>query len=233
MRRDPTEPVEAAFGRERTVFLDAYTGAILGEGLPRVRRFFQTVTEWRPWLATGSENRAAGRAVTGACNLAFLFLILSGPFLWLPRRFSWQHIRPVPRPRWSLSGKARDFNWHNSLGIWSALPLAVIVASAVVMSYPWANNLLYTLTGTTPSAQGTRGGGPPRAERREVNYAGLDRLWARAETQVADYRGISLRLGGPAVFTIDTGNGGEPQKRSHSRSTGERGTWSGGNPSPA
>jgi len=31
MRRDPTEPVEAAFGRERTVFLGAYTGAILGE----------------------------------------------------------------------------------------------------------------------------------------------------------------------------------------------------------
>src|SRR5262249_12781504 len=144
-------------------------------GSKRAHDFFQTITNWHRWLATGPENRATGRAITGACNLLFLLLIVSGPFLWLPKKYSWQHIRPILMLRWNVSGKARDWNWHNVPGIWSVLPLAVIVASSVVMSYAWANNLLYTLTGTQPSPQqgrgpGGQGGGPsgrPRGERGE------------------------------------------------------------------
>jgi len=238
LRSDPAEPAEAGYGRERTVYLNPYTGSILGEGSKGIHDFFQQVTNWHRWLATSTENRAAGRAVTGACNLLFLLLILSGPFLWLPRRFSWQHVKPILTFRRRLSGKARDFNWHNVVGIWTAIPLAVIVASSVVMSYGWANNLLYTLTGTQAPQQGARAGGGPggpvpraggqRGERRPPNYAGLNAAWARAESQVSGYRSISLRLEGPAVFTIDSGSGGQPDKRATltiNRRTGEIASW--------
>jgi uncharacterized iron-regulated membrane protein len=228
MRSDPSEPVEAGFGRERTVYLNPYTGAVLGEGSKGVHKFFTQVTDWHRWLATTVENRATGRGLTGACNLLFLFLILSGPFLWLPRRLSWKHVRPVILLRIRASGKARDWNWHNVLGIWSTAPLAIIVASSVVMSYPWANNLLYTLTGTQPPQQTGRGPGGPRRERRAPNFSGLDGLWARAEKQVPEYRSISLRLDGPPAFTIDWGSGGQPQKRAtltFDRRTGEVQRW--------
>jgi len=236
LRSDPSEPAEAGFGRERTVYLNPYTGAILGEGSKGVHEFFTQVTNWHRWLAMTVDNRATGRAITGACNLLFLFLILSGPFLWLPRRLSWQHVRPVLLLRVRASGKARDWNWHNVLGIWSFVPLALIVASSVVMSYSWANNLLYSLTGTQPPPQTGRGpgapggprGGGPRGERRAPNYSGLDRLWAQAEKQVHEYRSISLRLEGPPTFTIDSGDGGQPQKRAtltFDRRTGEIQRW--------
>jgi uncharacterized iron-regulated membrane protein len=46
---------------------------------------------------------------------------------------------------------------------------------------------------------------------------GLDAAWARAEAHVPGWRTIGLRFAGsePAnwVFTIDTGYGGQPQKR--------------------
>jgi uncharacterized iron-regulated membrane protein len=227
LRSDPTEPAEASYGRERTVYINPYTGTILGEGSKLAHDFFQQVTNWHRWLAMGSENRATGRAITGACNLLFLLLILSGPFLWLPRRFTWQHIRPILTMRFNVSGKARDWNWHNALGIWSFVPLAVIVTGSVVMSYAWANNLLYTLTGTQPPPQQTRRG-PGGERRRPVTYAGIDALWARAEKQVPGYRSISLRLDGPAAFTIDWGTGGQPDKRAtltFNRRTGEMVSW--------
>jgi len=63
--------------------------------------------------------------------------------------------------RRGLRAKARDFNWHHVIGFWSFVPLAVIVASAVVISYPWASNLVYRLAGEEPPAQQGPGGGAP------------------------------------------------------------------------
>src|SRR5262249_44798774 len=40
---DPRFPVEVSFGRERTVYFDAFTGAELGTGSQRTRAFFQAV----------------------------------------------------------------------------------------------------------------------------------------------------------------------------------------------
>ena len=59
-----------------------------------------------------------------------------------------------------------------------------------------------------------------RSERQQpqVRTDGLDALWVRAEQQVPGWRSINLRLpsspAGPAVFAIDSGNGGQPQLRS-------------------
>jgi hypothetical protein len=80
--------VEVAFGRERTVFVHAPSGAVLGEGATRVRRFFRGVTDVHRWLAGTGAWRERGRAVTGAANLGFLLLVTSGFFLWWPRAWT-------------------------------------------------------------------------------------------------------------------------------------------------
>ena len=159
--------------------------------------------------------------MTGACNFAFLFLVISGPYLWIPRKWSWQSIRAVTAFRGGLSGRARDFNWHNVIGIWCAAPLFLIVLSGVVMSYPWANNLLYRVTGNEPPAQGARQrpGSEPRQTARHGRHAeagpslaGFNALWTRAEQQVPGWKSLSLRLTpsshGVMSFTIDEGGGG-------------------------
>jgi len=240
LRSDATAPAEVSFGRDTILLVDVYSGKVLGEASRGTRAFFESVENWHRWLGTSLAQRPAGRAVTGACNLGFLFLVVSGPFLWLPRKWSWQNVRAVVFFRRGLMGKARDFNWHNVFGIWCAAPLFVIVVSGVVMSYPWANNLVYRLTGSeVPPQNNGRRPGSEQARSRDAArqtgaaaLAGLDGPWIRAEQQMAAWRSITLRLPqdgrGPLTFAIDAGDGGRPDKRSQltlDRRTGEVIRW--------
>jgi uncharacterized iron-regulated membrane protein len=79
----------------RTFYLDVYSGQSAGEGAKAVRSFFRTVTDVHRWLAMQGSNRSFGRAITGAANLVFLFIVLSGMYLWLPRKCSWRSVRAV------------------------------------------------------------------------------------------------------------------------------------------
>ncbi len=97
LRSDAAAPAEASFGREHVFLVDVYNGTVLGEGSQSVRSFFQKVENWHRWLGASNEHRTAGRAVTGACNFGFLLLVVSGPFLWMPRRWSWQNVKAVDR----------------------------------------------------------------------------------------------------------------------------------------
>ncbi|MEP7271397.1 MAG: PepSY-associated TM helix domain-containing protein [Acidobacteriota bacterium] len=218
-----TAPAAIAVTGGRTYYVNPYTGAVLGEGSKAVRDFFRFVIDWHRWLGANGEHRPVARAVTGACNLGFLFLVISGFYLWWPRKWTITQLRSVPWFKRGLPGKARDFNWHNVIGFWSAVPLFIVVLSAVVISYPWASNLVYRLVGEAPPA--ARGGGPPQGgggpnaklPAAPVSFDGIDRLWVRAEQQVSGWQSISLRIPtdpeAPMVFTIDNGDGGQPQKR--------------------
>ena len=68
------------------------------------------------------------RRITGAANLIFLFIVISGFYLWLPRVWTWIQFKNVLWFRIGLAPKARDFNWHNVIGVWTAVPLAIVVA---------------------------------------------------------------------------------------------------------
>ena len=231
VRSDPAMPVELAYAPGEVTFVDPYTGAMLGEGSQPVRTFFRTMTSWHRYLGADGENRAVGRAITGACNLAFLVLVTTGIYLWWPKSLSWQRLRNAVTFRRQTTSKARDWNWHTVSGFWTAVPLFFIVISAVVMSYGWANNLLYYATGNEPprpAAAGRGPGGPPAggeggrgpraAARAGLDLTGLDALWARAESKQAGWQSITFRPparpGGDAVFAIDRGNGGRPDLRS-------------------
>jgi uncharacterized iron-regulated membrane protein len=145
----PTAAALIGFGREQVVLVDPYTGSVM-EGATTLRGFFHAVTDWHRWLGAQGESREIGRAVTGACNAAFVVLVTSGFYLWWPRRWTRVALRNATLPSLKLRGKARDWSWHNAVGFWSAPVLFCIALTGVVMSYQWANNLLYTLTGNEP-----------------------------------------------------------------------------------
>ena len=230
MKSDPAAPAEIAFGREATLFVNPYSGLVLGEGSQRVRSFFRTVTDWHRWLGAKGDNRNVARAITGACNLGFLFLVVSGFYLWWPRSWNLKALRSVTWFRRGLPGKARDFNWHNTIGFWCAPALFVIVISGVVISYTWAGNLVYRIVGETPPA--------PRANQQSQNTSSVDpptqlnAAWLVAERHVTDWRSITLQLptsvSAPLTFNIDSGTGGQPQKRGQlvlDRNTGAVTKW--------
>jgi uncharacterized iron-regulated membrane protein len=239
IRSAPGAPASLAAGPGRQVFVNPYSGAVLGEGNGQgMRDFFRTLVEWHRYVAMAGDSRATGRAITGASNLMFLFIVLSGLFLWWPRTWTSATLRNILWFRGGLSSKARDFNWHNTIGFWSAIPLAIVVAGGVVISYPWATALVYQAYGEQPPAPGggaaARGGGPggraggpgernggPGADQREnaeipANVP-LETLLAKAEGQMPDWKTISVALpSGNAprvVLTLDAGDGGQPHKR--------------------
>lgn len=233
LRSDPAAPVSISLGRERTLFLNPYTSAVLGEGSKRTRGFFRSVTNVHRWLGTSDENRAIGRGVTGACNLAFLFLVTSGFYLWWPRQGAKNAGRAILFPKARSRGKARYFSWHNATGFWCAPVLFLIVLSGVLMSYPWATNLLYRVTGSEPPpsrAAPARRPAPPR----ESSFIpdDIDRVWTVAEERVSGWKAISVRFEtspvAPLTFSIEQGYRGRPDLRSQltlDSKTGEVVRW--------
>jgi uncharacterized iron-regulated membrane protein len=110
-------------------------------------------------------------------------------------------------------------------GIWSAIPLAVVVATATVFSYPWANDLVYRIAGEQPPRQGGGGArGPAQAEtaiivpdNTAIDRLSYDALLARAAAH-GDWRTLTLNIPADAEaptvrIGIDEGNGGQPYLR--------------------
>ena len=202
---DPEAAVTVGFGREGQVFVDPYTGAITGEGNKPARAFFGTMTDLHRWIALSGDGRPIGKAITGACNLMFLGLSITGIYIWFPRKITLKHLRPNIWFRSAKSGKARDFNWHNTIGFWSSLVLIVLTVTAAVISYQWAGNLVYTLTGNDvpkPQVPAPQPQGTPAPFNVPEN---INALWAKAASQSVGWKTISLRLPmtNEATFTID------------------------------
>jgi uncharacterized iron-regulated membrane protein len=154
------------------------------------------IEDWHRWLGA----KESLRPVTGAANVVFFFLAISGLYLWWPRTWSRAAVRAVTVFDARLTGRARDFNWHTTAGFWCASVLVALTLTGVVMSYQWANDLLYTVTGNTPPPPP---GGPGRADatarrdgerRRGGPSASLETLAARAEAQLPGWDRIMLRL---------------------------------------
>jgi uncharacterized iron-regulated membrane protein/flavodoxin len=211
LRNDPAAAVAVGFGRDGAVYVNPYSGAVLGR-TSKLHDWFHGVIDWHRWLGMEGEGRATGRAITGVCNLAFFWLAVTGVYLWWPRSWSWRGLKPslLLNPR--LRGKARDWNWHNVIGFWSSTVLVVLTLTAAVMSYQWANDLLYTMTGSEPP-QRSQGPGPmgQAAQGRVLNsearapLASFDALLARAEQQASGWIMMMIRLprgAGPVTVLI-------------------------------
>lgn len=205
---DPLAAVTVGLGREGQIFVDPYTGKITGEGSRNARAFFGSMTDLHRWIALSGDGRPVGKAITGACNLMFLVLAITGIYVWFPRKLTWHHLRPRTWFRSNITGKARDFNWHTTIGFWSSLVLIVLTLTATVISYQWAGNLIYILTGDEPpKSAASPAQSPQQAQTPFVLPGNIDALWTSAEKRVPGWRSISVRfpITKEAVFTIDEG----------------------------
>ena len=225
---DPGMPASITSGLNEVTFVNPYTGEILGPGSHGMRTFFRIMTDWHRWLALSGENRGIGRAVTGACNSVFLFLVVSGLYLWWPAKWTTGILRALAWFRLGATGKARDSNWHYVFGFWCIVPLIFIVTSGVVISYSWASNLVFQLAGSEPPRGGLRGPGGPGGRpgmipgmdrnRPPLQLDGLDALVSHVQKNAGDWKTISFQpstvADKAAVFTVDKSLGGMPQLRS-------------------
>jgi len=221
LRAGQSAPATVGLEGGRSLLVDGPSGRVVGEASPGLRRFFRLMTNWHRWLALEGAGRTLGRAVTGAANLGFLFIVLSGLYLWVPRMPGWARLRQVLWFRGGLPAKARHFNWHNVIGVWSALPLALVIAGAVPISFGWAGDLVFRLAGEAPPAGAadrpvTGGARERRPSTSSPSASGLDGAVASALVLVPDWRTVSVRLSTPEqplTVVVDAAFGGQPQYR--------------------
>lgn len=188
------------FSRTNVLYVDPYSGEIREPGSRRMRRFLQVMFSWHRWLGREGEQRDTGKAITGAANLAFLGLAVSGLYLWWPRRWTRKQLRAITVPSLQGHGKARDWNWHNALGFWTAPILIVLTATAVPISYRWGGDLIYTLTGT-PKPAGGSPAGPSVRPAAEVSKPlpdssplGWEALLTELREQVPNWEQMTFRI---------------------------------------
>lgn len=213
--QDQFAPVTVSAGRRNTFYLNPYSGEVLEQDTTKLSTFFRYLTVFHRWFALEGENRSIGRAITGASNLGFLFMIISGFYLWWPKSWKWSILRNNLLFRQNLpSAKARDYNWHHVFGFWALIPLGLIVVSGVVISYPWAGKLVYQIYGEEPKSRGRPGGGNGGNGKLYIveSGVGLQALVDQAANHDSNWNTLTLKLPrkeGSAEVTIelDSGNG--------------------------
>ena len=234
-RAGPDAAVRVHAGRERRVFVDPYTGGVLGGGAVRLEGFFESVNAWHRWVSFPDSAIRRGRAVTAVANLALLFLLLTGPILWLPRRVTRRSVAEGLFFRRGVKGVVRALNWHYVIGIWSVVPLLMIAVTGMVMSYPAVGDRVYPVVGGALSF-GSLAAGPgvgqvggevadgqaateaadQTADPALAPRAGLAAALAATESGIPGWRAIVLTLPRPrdteVRVEVRAGRSGQPQK---------------------
>jgi uncharacterized iron-regulated membrane protein len=159
-----------------------------------VREGFRKVEDLHRWLLLSGDARETGERIVGAATLLFLFLALTGPFLWIPRRWSAATLRRISWFRHGLRGRARDWNWHHVLGIWCLPVLLLLSASGVVMSYRWANDAVFRLAGSPPPPPGRPQGPKVESPGDGAVALPLQRIAGLAMERVPSWRELTVRL---------------------------------------
>lgn len=214
---DPTAPAILRQGRSQTQYLNPYNGEAYSPHADSWSAFFSAVRGWHRWFNMTGDNRSSARVVTGAANLMFLFLVLSGIYLWLPKIYARATLRArIWFNKSNINANARDFNWHHVFGFWAAIPLVVIISTATVFNYSWANNLVYRLAGEEPPVRG-RSANAEETAAAPASRLPYGDLVETAKTYSTDWRTITLSIpeatAVSANLTLDEGDGGQPQKR--------------------
>jgi uncharacterized iron-regulated membrane protein len=216
---DPTIATLVSMGRTNSFHVNPYSGTVQPQGAKGTRAFMHVMIDWHRFLGRHDTQRPLGKAITGACNVAFCFLALSGLYLWWPRQWTKNALRAITLFNWKLSGKARDWNWHNVIGLWSAPVLIVLTLTAMPISYRWATDVIYKLTrSAAPAPAGAPGAAPavelpPAPE--GAKPLGYDALLAAVQKEFPQWNQITLRLGGgggprtpqPVTFAVKQSSG--------------------------
>ncbi len=206
VKSDPAASVVVFAGRDKTFYVNPYTGEILGEDTA-AHRFMHGVEDIHRRLAL----KDAGLNVTHAANAFFCFLVISGFILWWPRNWAKNALKQVLFFNPELKGRARDWNWHNVIGFWCWPLLLITTLTGLVMSYGWANSLLFRLAGSEPPAQQLKMGGPkPESGKAPDISLKFEEVFEQAALKAPDWKTISVRAprdaGGPFMAFIQHRN---------------------------
>ena len=137
---DPKRPTQVRVARSHLISIHPQSGIILGERTPN--NFFAWMLRIHVRLSAGD----IGNWIVTLSNVFFILLCLTGLYLWWPKTKT--ALRRMSSFNFRL--KRRAFHWrlHNVTGFWAVSVSLLIAVTGLIMSYRWASDLPYTLTGS-------------------------------------------------------------------------------------
>ena len=206
--------------RRAGVLVDPYTGKIVGQSgrLP----FFTTVRELHRWLLDSmkpdSEGIFWGRIIVGTSTLLFVCILLTGLFLWWPKK-----LKGIgKRLKISLGhGRQRLFyDLHTVGGVYVFVLLLAMAMTGLTWSFEWYRTGFYKVFGAEMAEGGKGDKGPkkdkskdaPREEGAEqaklpASYIYWEEVVSYViEVSEADYTEITVKDGEVEVPLAGLGN---------------------------
>jgi len=159
---DKSRSLIVTFGKKeedadmKMVFIDPYTGRVLGKG-DYNHQFFLVVKNLHRYLLAGE----TGKIITGLSCCIFIVLLISGMVLWWP--VNKNAIKQRLRIKWKASAKRLNWDLHAVTGFYSSFFLLIISCTGLVWSYQWANNLIFQLAD----------GKGPEKKKKVMNYTAV------------------------------------------------------------
>jgi uncharacterized iron-regulated membrane protein len=137
-----------ATGEEKatTYFVDPYTGKVLVDNTKKTtsEEFMGYVFSLHRWLLLDKvetpilesmTNQELGRLINGIATSLFLLGVLTGIFLWLPKKAkNWKQGLSV---KWSGNWKRINHDLHNTLAFYSILALFIMAVTGPYWSFGW------------------------------------------------------------------------------------------------
>jgi uncharacterized iron-regulated membrane protein len=186
-----------------SLYANPYTGEARKPRLDDCARLHASHDRLAPLPRSAGDHRPPASSSTASATSPSLSSPLSGLYIWMPRTWSWRGVKAIALFNFKSTGKARDFNWHNVIGLWSAPILIVLTLTAVPISFRWGGNLIYTLVGEEVPAQPGPGAAPSAAPAVEIKRPspdarplGYDVVVANVQKDFPKWTQITLRSGG-------------------------------------
>jgi uncharacterized iron-regulated membrane protein len=169
------------------IYVNPYTGAVLGEENPR-ESFFHTVEQLHRGLVAGK----IGKLVMGVSASIFLFILATGLVLWWPT--ARKALTPRLTVKWGSSWKRFNHDFHVVLGFYASLFLFVLALTGVGMSFDWVGAGINKLTHSPLKRPEPPASVVPVAQAQRPAKVGADAVLAQARQQAPAAESYALQL---------------------------------------
>lgn len=136
-------------GETQFFSINPYTGKVIGSVMQN-SRFFSVVTDLHRHILMDD----IGKLITGYSCLMFVFILISGFFLWWPKKI--KNLKQRLTVKWSASFKRINWDFHSTFGFYSCLFLLVIALTGLTWSFEWLENGVYYLADGTVKKTSTK-----------------------------------------------------------------------------
>jgi uncharacterized iron-regulated membrane protein len=168
VKLDKTRSTEVLFHNDQTIYINPYSGKVLGE-LNKHEDFFGVVLEIHKNLYLGE----TGAWITSVSALLFFFMLLSGIILWWPRKRAIMEKFSIKR---KVHWRKTNYDLHSVLGFYASWIIIFTVITGLIWAFSWAEDGLYWVTNSKK---------PPRIEiesivAHEKTQHSIDLIYAKA-----------------------------------------------------